>query len=66
MENVNIEELKKALRETEEKIQNEFIDSLYDKVQFLLERAEKPSYQPTAHEMETVAKIAEIINSIKW
>lgn len=66
MENVNIEELKKALRETEEKIQNEFIDSLFDKVQFLLERSEKPSYQPTAHERETVAKIAEIINSIKW
>lgn len=66
MENVNIEELRKALRETEEKIQNEFIDSLYDKAQFLLERAEKPSYQPTEHERETVAKIAEIINSVKW
>ena len=67
MENVNIEELRKELRKTEEKIQDEFIDSLYDKVEFLCEKANKKSYEPTVHEKMTFEKIATIIESMsKW
>ena len=67
MENVNIEELRKELRKTEEKIQDEFIDSLYDKVEFLCEKANKKSYEPTVQEKMTFEKIATIIESMaKW
>lgn len=65
-EELDVQALRKSLRKTQEKIQNDFINRIYDDVQFLGEKADRESYEPTAHERETVAKIAEIINSIKW
>ena len=62
-----LEELLKAQKELNDKIQNEFIDGLVDKVEILLERANKKGYEPTEHERECFSRIYKIIvNMNQW
>ena len=38
---MNIEELKKRMKETQDKMQNEFIDKVYDEIEHLNEKANR-------------------------
>ena len=60
-----LEQLKLAMRANDEKIQNEFIDSIADRVEFLLEKANRKGYEPTDHEREQFRKIATIITNMQ-
>lgn len=58
------EEVVKRLRESQEQIQNEFIDKILDSVEFLLEKANRRDYEPTDHEREQFGKIYTIITNM--
>ena len=61
------EEIKRQLRENQEKMQNEFIDKILDSVEFLLEKANRRDYKPTDYEREQFGKIYNIINNmVRW
>ena len=61
------EDVMKRLRESEEHIQNDFIDKVLDSVQLLLEKANCRDYKPTDHEREQFGKIYTIIvNMSNW
>ena len=61
------EDVMKSLRESEEHIQNDFIDKVLDSVQLLLEKANCRDYKPTDHEREQFGKIYTIIvNMSNW
>lgn len=64
---MTIEELKKRMKETTDKMQNDFIDKIYDEIEHLNEKANRKDYEPTEHEREVFGKIATIItNMMKW
>ena len=58
------EELQKKMKETQDKMQNDFIDKLYDEIEYLLEKFNRKDYEPTEHEREVFNKIHIIINNI--
>ena len=58
------EEIMKRLRESQEQIQNEFIDKILDSVEFLLEKANRKDYEPTEHERQQFGKIYTIITNM--
>ena len=58
------EEVMRKLRESQEQIQNEFIDKILDSVEFLLEKANRRDYKPTDHEREQFGKIYIIIKNM--
>lgn len=61
------EEILQKLKESQEKMQDEFIDKLLDEVMFLSEKTNKKEYDPTLHEQEQFRKIVNIINNMaKW
>lgn len=62
---MDIKELQETLKQVNEKIQNEFIDRIYNDVEFLCEKANKKSYEPTLHEKMTFDKIATIIENMR-
>lgn len=57
----DIEKAKALLREADERIQDEFIDDLLCKVEFLLDKASKKGYEPTEHERVQFGRIVTII-----
>ena len=64
---MNLEEIKRLLKANQEKLQNNFIDDILEKVEFLLEKANNKSYEPTDYEREQFGKIATIIkNMSNW
>ena len=64
---MDIEELKKRMKETQDKMQNEFIDKVYDELKHLNEKASRKDYEPTEHEKEVFGNIATIIAyMMKW
>lgn len=61
------QELQQQLRANQEKMQNDFIDSILEKVELLLEKANRKNYEPTDYEREQFGKIATIIkNMSNW
>ena len=58
------EEIKRQLRENQEKMQNESIDRILDSVEFLLEKANCRDYKPTDYEREQFGKIYTIITNM--
>lgn len=58
------EEIMKRLRESQEQIQNEFIDKILDSVELLLEKANRRDYEPTEHERQQFGKIYTIITNM--
>lgn len=58
------EEVMRRLRESQEQIQNEFIDKVLDSVQLLLEKANCRDYKPTDYEREQFGKIYTIISNM--
>lgn len=64
---MTLEELQKQIKENKDKMQNEFIDKIYDSVEHLNNKANRKDYEPTDHEREVFGKIATIINNMmKW
>ena len=64
---MNLQEIKEQLRANQEKQQNDFIDSILEKVELLLEKANRKTYEPTDYEREQFGKIAVIIkNMTNW
>lgn len=64
---MNLEELKQKQKEIEEKMQNEFINKLYNDIEHLINKAIRKDYQPTVHEKEVLNKIHCMINDlVKW
>lgn len=64
---MNLQELQQQLRENQEKMQNNFIDGILEKVEILLEKANRKNYAPTDYEREQFRKIATIIkNMSNW
>jgi hypothetical protein len=64
---MNLQELQQQLRENQAKMQNNFIDSILEKVEILLEKANRSTYKPTDYEREQFGKIATIIkNMSNW
>lgn len=61
---LTLEELKKAMRENEEKQQEDFIDRLVDQIELLNEKAVRKSYVPTEHEREQFNKIYTIVTNM--
>ena len=61
------EELQQAIRKNQETIQNQFIDKLYEDVQFLCEKANQKDYIPTEYERVKFYDIYKILNNMmKW
>lgn len=65
MEKLTAENLLKLMRKNEEKMQNEFIDRIYDAVDHLASKVSSSTYQFTQHERETFKKIETLINEVK-
>lgn len=64
---MTIEELKRQMLETKNKMQDEFIDKLLDQIEHYNDKANRRDYVPTEHEKEVFSKIATIIiNMAKW
>lgn len=64
---MTIKELQRQMKETKDKMQNEFIDKIYDSIEHLSNKANKKDYEPTQHEREVFNKINTIIsNMMKW
>lgn len=61
----DIEKAKSLLREADEKIQNEFIDDLLYKVEFLASKAAKKDYEPTDYERDRFNRVATIIDDMR-
>ena len=61
------EELQQAIRRNQEKMQDDYINKIYDELLYLCEKANLKTYEPTAHEKITLGKIQTIINDMcKW
>ena len=43
------EELKQAIRRNQEKMQDDYIDKVYDEISYLCEKANSKDYEPTNH-----------------
>ena len=64
---VTKQELETEMRKLKERMQNEFIDGLLEKVDLLLEKAVRADYEPTEHEREQFGKIVTIVRNMnKW
>ena len=61
---MDLQDLQHQLRANQEKMQNAFIDNILEKVECLLEKANRKNYEPTDYEREQVRKIATIINNM--
>ena len=62
-----IAKLEQQIRANKDKMQNEFIDKIFNDLQFLSEIAIKKDYQPTEHEREVFGQIVRIVNGInQW
>ena len=61
------EELQQAIRKNQEKMQEQFIDKIYDDISYLCEKASYKSYEPTNYERLIFNKIKNIIDDMsKW
>ena len=61
------EELQQAIRKNQEKMQDDYIDKVYDEISYLCEKANLKSYEPTTHERFIFNKIKNIIDDMsKW
>lgn len=60
-----MEELMKKMKEVKDKAQDDFIDHLCEDVEWYCEKASAKGYEPTLHEQEAFAKIANIITNMK-
>ena len=58
------EEMKKRLQELQEKTQNDFIDKLNERVDYLLEKSNKKKYVPTEHERIVFNEIRQKLNQM--
>ena len=63
MEN-EMQELLKQYRLTKDKLQNEFIDKVFDMVEHLSEKTNRKDYVATDHEREVFRKIYIIITNM--
>ena len=67
MANTELEELQKRYRASLDQAQNDFIDKIYNDVEWLCEKANRKNYEPTQHERDTFGQIYTIIaNMNKW
>lgn len=61
------EELQQRMRELDEKAQNQFIDKIYNDIEWLCEKANRSDYVATEYEMQVFSKIYNIVvNMDKW
>lgn len=65
MEKLTAENLLQLMRKNEEKMQNEFIDKIYDAVDLFANKVSSSTYQITQHERDTFKKIETLINEAK-
>jgi len=60
-------ELKAQLRANKDKMQDDFIDKIYNDLTFLSELAIKDDYEPTDHERFILGKILFLVKDLnKW
>lgn len=57
--------LQQKMKEVKDKMQNDFIDDLFDRVQNLCEKAIKKDYEPTEHERIIFNQIRIIITNMQ-
>ncbi len=61
------EELQQAIRRNQEKMQDDYIDKIYDEISYLCEKANSKSYETTTHERIIFNEIKNIIDDMsKW
>ena len=61
------EELQQAIRRNQEKMQDDYIDKVYDEISYLCEKAISKEYEPTNHERFIFNEIKNIIDNMsKW
>ena len=61
------EELQQAIRRNQEKMQDDYINKIYDEISYLCEKASYKGYEPTNHERFVFNEIKIIIDSMfKW
>lgn len=65
MEKLTAENLLKQMRKNEEKMQNQFIDKIYDAVDLFASKVSSSTYQITQHERDTFKEIERLINEAK-
>lgn len=64
---MNFAEVLQKQQELKEERQNAFIDKIRADIDFLVEKANRKSYEPTIHEQQQLKAIADIINNlITW
>lgn len=59
------EKLMAEIRRLQDENQDKFIDALAEKVEYLCEKANAKSYEPTVHEKQVFANIVTIIDNMK-
>lgn len=59
------EKLMEELKRLQDERQDTFIDTIYEKVAYLCEKANYKSYEPTVHEKEVFSQIVAIIDNMK-